>query len=166
MAGEHDSHIVEVHLDASSARPKPKSTSRHKPQLAHDHLHAVASDAPQHREHLHRHDHWCGHTAAAALRQQQQEKAAPGSVDALRKHALQNAHSEDAAKSGPSLTGSRGLRAGGLRPLKIHWEFQLKETVTAAEESYLRDTLMPAAAAVLARVVQVRFVAAFQLLQL
>ena len=95
------------------------------------------------------HGHWCGHAAAAATRDALAATEAPGSIAARKQRARAARH--DAA-------GQRGLRqsAPPSRPLKIHWDFQLHPTTSKAEESYLRETLTPAAAAVLARSVRVR----------
>lgn len=113
---------------------------------------SVPVDTPAHGGrpglHLDDHGHWCGHAAAAATRDALAAEAAPGSVAARKERAR-------AAKRGAA--GQRALQqAPPSRPLKIHWDFQLHPSTTKAEESYLRETLTPAAAAVLARSIRVR----------
>jgi hypothetical protein len=103
-----------------------------------------------------RHSDWCGHAAASALQLEDESGAAPGSREALRKRAIARRQTaNDAATWAAGAAARRSLQQRELHHLQMHFEYQLDASTTQAQASYLQETLMPAAAAVLSRSLRV-----------
>lgn len=146
-----------AHLAALLALPT--ETSSHKlplGQVAQPVPHAPVESAEAMLEH--RHDHWCGHSEASAVQRTLEAAAAKGSREALAARARKRRHNvtADPVDAAKLAHAGRRLQQDSPHPLTLHFDYQLDSSTTQAEASYLKDTLMPAAAAVLGRVIQVR----------
>lgn len=101
---------------------------------------------------LHRHSHFCGASAASDLQREVEREAAEGS-QAFQRARIAEQRRASAVRDAAS---GRALLQAASRPLTFHFDYQLDSSTTQAEASYLKETLMPAAAAVLSRSLQVR----------
>ena len=94
------------------------------------------------------------HPPASDLQREIERTAAEGS-ESFQRARVASARRRN-AEAGGSEAGGRKLLQAESRPLTFHFAYQLDASTSQAEASYLKESLMPAAAAVLSRSLQVR----------